>query len=83
MEVYTTEPGMQLYTGNFLTGQAPNDVGKGGKSYPVRSAVCLETQHFPDSPNKPSFPTTTLNPGRWFTSMTIYKFSPRFPVPRS
>jgi len=82
MEVYTTEPGMQLYTGNFLTGQAPNDVGKGGKSYPVRSAVCLETQHFPDSPNKPSFPTTTLNPGQWFTSMTIYKFSPRFPVPR-
>ena len=82
MEVYTTEPGMQLYTGNFLTGQAPNDVGKGGKSYPVRSAVCLETQHFPDSPNKPSFPTTTLKPGQWFTSMTIYKFSPRFPVPR-
>jgi len=82
MEVYTTEPGMQLYTGNFLTGQAPNDVGKGGKSYPVRSAVCLETQHFPDSPNKPSFPTTTLKPGQWFTSMTIYKFSPRFPVSR-
>jgi len=82
MEVYTTEPGMQLYTGNFLTGQAPNDVGKGGKSYPVRSAVCLETQHFPDSPNKPSFPTTTLKPGQWFTSTTIYKFSPRFPIPR-
>jgi len=78
MEVYTTEPGMQLYTGNFLTGQSPNDVGKGGKSYPVRSAVCLETQHFPDSPNKPSFPTTTLKPGQWFTSVTIYKFSPRF-----
>ena len=82
MEVYTTEPGIQLYTGNFLNGQAPNDVGKGGKSYPVRSAVCLETQHFPDSPNKPSFPTTTLKPGQWFTSMTIYKFSPRFPVSR-
>jgi len=79
MEVYTTEPGVQLYTGNFLTGQAPNDIGKGGKSYPVRSAVCLETQHFPDSPNKPSFPTTTLNPGQWFTSLTVYKFSPRFP----
>ena len=78
MEVYTTEPGIQLYTGNFLTGQSPNDVGKGGKSYPVRSAVCLETQHFPDSPNKPSFPTTTLKPGQWFTSVTIYKFSPRF-----
>src|SRR5262245_60482123 len=80
MEVYTTEPGMQLYTGNFLTGKAPNDVGKGGKPYPVRSAVCLETQHFPDSPNKASFPTTVLNPGQWFTSTTIYKFSPKFPV---
>jgi aldose 1-epimerase len=79
MEVYTTEPGMQLYTGNFLTGKAPNDVGKGGKPYPVRSAVCLETQHFPDSPNKASFPTTVLNPGQWFTSTTVYKFSPRFP----
>jgi len=79
MEVYTTEPGMQLYTGNFLTGQGP-DIGKGGKSYPVRSAVCLETQHFPDSPNKPSFPTTTLRPGQWFTSTTVYGFSPRFPV---
>lgn len=79
MEVYTTEPGMQLYTGNFLTGKAPNDVGKGGKPYPVRSAVCLETQHFPDSPNKASFPTTVLTPGQWFTSTTIYKFSPRFP----
>ena len=78
MEVYTTEPGMQLYTGNFLTGQSPNDVGKGGKSYPVRSAVCLETQHFPDSPNKPSFSTTTLKPGQWFMSVSIYKFSPRF-----
>jgi len=79
MKVYTTEPGMQLYTGNFLTGKAPNDVGKGGKPYPVRSAVCLETQHFPDSPNKASFPTTVLNPGQWFTSTTVYKFSPRFP----
>jgi aldose 1-epimerase len=82
MEVYTTEPGMQLYTGNFLTGQAPNDVGKGGKSYHVRSAVCLETQHFPDSPNKTNFPTTTLRPGQWFTSTTVYKFSPRFPAPQ-
>ena len=79
MEVYTTEPGMQLYTGNFLTGKAPNDVGKGGKPYPVRSAVCLETQHFPDSPNKAGFPTTVLNPGQWFTSTTVYKFSPGFP----
>ena len=82
MEVYTTQPGMQLYTGNFLMGQAPADVGKGGKTYPVRSAVCLETQHFPDSPNKSNFPTTTLRPGQWFTSTTVYKFSPRFPVAR-
>ena len=82
MEVYTTEPGMQLYTGNFLTGQAPNDVGKGGKPYQVRSAVCLETQHFPDSPNKTNFPTTTLRPAQWFTSSTVYKFSPRFPAPQ-
>src|SRR5262250_1923567 len=80
MEVYTTEPGLQLYTGNFLTGQAPNDVGKGGKSYHVRSAVCLETQHFPDSPNKTNFPTTTLRPGQWFTSTTVYKFSPKLPL---
>jgi len=82
MEVYTTEPGIQLYTGNFLTGQAPNDVGKGGKPYHVRTAVCLETQHFPDSPNKTNFPTTTLRPGQWFTSTTVYKFSPRFPAPQ-
>ncbi|OLB96767.1 MAG: hypothetical protein AUH30_11820 [Candidatus Rokubacteria bacterium 13_1_40CM_68_15] len=80
MEVYTTEPGMQLYTGNFLTGKAPNDVGKGGKTYNVREAVCLETQHFPDSPNKPSFPTTVLNPGQKFTSTTVYKFLPRLPA---
>src|SRR2546430_12768721 len=51
MEVYTTEPGMQLYTGNFNTGKPPADVGKGGKPYNFREAVCLETQHFPDSPN--------------------------------
>ena len=80
MEVYTTEPGMQLYTGNFNTGKAPNDVGKGGKPYNAREAVCLETQHFPDSPNKPSFPTTVLNPGQKFTSTTIYKFFPKTTV---
>jgi len=80
MEVYTTEPGMQLYTGNFQTGKAPNDVGKGGKPYNFREAVCLETQHFPDSPNEPSFPTTVLNPGQTFISTTIYKFLPRLPA---
>ena len=77
MEVYTTEPGIQLYTGNFNTGKAPNDVGKGGKPYNFREAVCLETQHFPDSPNKASFPTTVLNPGQKFTSTTVYKFLPK------
>jgi aldose 1-epimerase len=72
LEVYTDEPGIQFYTGNFLTGR---EVGKSGKAYPYRSAFCLETQHFPDSPNKPEFPTTVLNPGETYTSVCIYKFS--------
>jgi len=71
---------MQLYTGNFQTGKAPADIGKGGKPYNFREAVCLETQHFPDSPNKANFPTTVLNPGQTFTSTTIYKFLPRSPA---
>lgn len=75
MEVYTTEPGMQVYSGNFLEGKVPRDVGKGGKVYNFRDAFCLETQHFPDSPNKANFPTTVLKPGEWFNSTTIYKFS--------
>ena len=72
MEVWTTQPGVQFYTGNFLDGTA---VGKGGKTYAYRTGLCLETQHFPDSPNKPSFPTTVLRPGEKFSSTTIYKFS--------
>ena len=72
VEAWTTEPGIQIYTGNFLDGTAH---GKGGKIYERRSAVCLETQHFPDSPNHPDFPTTTLVPGKEFHSTTIYKFS--------
>jgi aldose 1-epimerase len=72
VEAWTTEPGIQVYTGNFLDG-TPH--GKGGKPYERRSAVCLETQHFPDSPNHPDFPTTTLAPGKVFHSITIYKFS--------
>lgn len=72
MEVYTTEPGIQFYSGNFLTG-ADKD-GKGGKSYGHRSAFCLETQHFPDSPNQPSFPSTTLKPGSTYQTSTTYKF---------
>src|SRR5262249_17801990 len=60
MEVLTTQPGVQFYTGNFLDGSI---TGKGGRVYQKRSAFCLETQHFPDSPNHPEFPTTTLKPG--------------------
>ena len=72
MEVYTTEPGLQFYSGNFLDG---SQVGKGGLRYEHRSGFCLETQHFPDSPNKPDFPSTVLEPGRVYTHTTIYKFS--------
>jgi aldose 1-epimerase len=74
MEVETTEPGVQFYTGNFLDGSIK---GKGGRSYERRSAFCLETQHFPDSPNKPTFPTTVLKPGARYTSTTVYRFSSR------
>lgn len=71
MEVYTNEPGIQFYGGNFMTGK---DVGKDGKVYAYRGAFCLETQHFPDSPNKPQFPTTILNPGEQYYSVCVYKF---------
>jgi aldose 1-epimerase len=74
MEVYTTEPGMQFYSGNFLDGGI---TGKGGQVYRKRSAFCLETQHFPDSPNKPGFPSTVLRPSQQYSSTTIYKFSVR------
>jgi aldose 1-epimerase len=72
MEVWTTEPGVQFYTGNFLDGKVP---GKGGASYPKRSALCLETQHFPDSPNKPKFPSVVLRPGETYHTLTKYLFS--------
>ena len=72
MEVYTTEPGVQFYTGNFLDG---TQTGKGGKVYNQRYGFCLETQHFPDSPNQPKFPSTVLKPGRKYTQTTSYKFS--------
>jgi len=72
MEVWTTEPGIQFYTGNFLNG---SDVGKGGKPYQHRYAFCLETQHFPDSPNKPAFPTTELKKGERYHTTTVYRFS--------
>ncbi|HTC66924.1 MAG TPA: aldose epimerase family protein [Candidatus Acidoferrum sp.] len=72
LEVLTTEPGIQFYTGNFLDGTAH---GKGGKVYEQRYAFCLETQHFPDSPNHPGFPSTTLFPSKPFHSTTIFRFS--------
>jgi aldose 1-epimerase len=71
MEVHTTQPGVQCYTGNFLEGSL---VGKGGQPYVKHGGVCLETQHFPDSPNQPSFPTTILKPGEQYRHTTIYKF---------
>lgn len=73
LRVLTTEPGVQFYSGNFLSGAT----GKQGLTYPRRSGFCLETQHYPDSPNKPSFPTTVLRPGGRYTQTTIYHFSVR------
>jgi aldose 1-epimerase len=74
LEVLTTQPGVQFYTGNSLDGTAR---GKGGQLYARRTAFCLETQHFPDSPNHPSFPSTELRPGQTFQSTTIFRFSTR------
>ena len=70
MEVYTTEPGLQIYTGNFLSGIS----GQFGATFPRRSAICLEAQHFPDTPNHPYFPSVVLYPGQTYTQKTIYKF---------
>jgi len=72
LEVWTTEPGVQFYTGNFLDGKT---AGKGGATYPRRSAFCLETQHYPDSPNQPKFPSVVLNAGERYHTITTYKFS--------
>jgi len=74
LEVLTTEPAVQFYTSNFLDGSIK---GKGGVAYPRNGALCLETQHFPDSPNHPDFPTTVLRPGSEFHSTTIFRFSVR------
>ncbi len=71
MEVYTDEPGVQFYGGNFMDG---SELGKSGKPYVNRGAFCFETQHFPDSPNKPNFPSTLLQPGHTYTSNCVYKF---------
>ncbi len=72
VEVYTNEPGIQVYTGNFMDGSA---IGKNGKPYNKRTGVCLETQHYPDSPNKPDWPSVYLNPGETYRSKCVYKFT--------
>lgn len=72
MEVFTSEPGVQFYGGNFMLGKT---IGKNGGSYDYRGAICLETQHFPDSPNKKNFPSTLLEPGEEYSSICVYKFS--------
>lgn len=71
MQVFTTQPGVQLYTGNYLDGTLS---GPSGRKYVKNGAVCLETQHFPDSPNHPNFPSTVLRPGEKFSSTTVYRF---------
>ena len=71
LEVYTNEPGVQVYTGNFLDGTV---TGKKGIAYPQRASVCLETQHYPDTPNKPQWPSAILEPGQTYRSQCIYKF---------
>lgn len=72
MEIYTLEPGIQFYSGNFLDGSI---IGKSGRAYEFRNGLCLETQHYPDSPNKPSFPSVVLRPGEEYRTTTIHKFS--------
>jgi aldose 1-epimerase len=74
LKVLTDQPGIQFYTGNFLDGSIK---GKGGRPYEVRSALCLETQHFPDSPNHPDFPSTELKPGQRYHTVTVYSLSTR------
>jgi aldose 1-epimerase len=71
LEVLTTQPGIQLYTGNFLDGA----IGKSGRPYGRRNALCLETQHYPDSPNQPGFPSTVLRPGQTYHETTIFRFT--------
>lgn len=72
MDVYTDEPGLQVYTGNMLDGSR---IGKKGISYNKQAAICLESQHFPDSPNKPHWPSTVLDPGETYRSLCVYRFS--------
>ena len=76
MEVLTDQPGLQFYSGNFLDGSI---IGKSGLAYRKRTGLCLETQHFPDSPNRPQFPSVTLKPGETYRQTTVYKFSVQRP----
>ncbi len=77
MDVYSTQPGIQFYSGNFLDGSLS---GKRGQIYTKYSGLCLETQHFPDSPNQPQFPSTMLEPGETYQHTTIYQFSVHYPM---
>jgi aldose 1-epimerase len=74
LSISTTEPGIQFYSGNFLDGTI---TGKGGRVYPHRSGFCLEPQHYPDSPNRPNFPSTVLRPGEEYRSQTVFRFGAR------
>ena len=74
LSIYTTEPGIQFYSGNFLDGTL---VGTSGNMYRQGDGFALETQHYPDSPNQPSFPSTVLRPGEEYETRTIYQFSTR------
>ncbi|AWK88162.1 aldose epimerase family protein [Azospirillum thermophilum] len=74
LEVLSTEPGLQLYTGNFLEGKSPRDLGKGGTLYTRHSAFCAEPSHFPNSVNIPHFPSTALWPGQWYAGQIVYRF---------
>lgn len=72
--MWADQPGLQFYCGNFLDG---SNVGKSGRSYAYRTGFCLETQHYPDSPNQPEFPSTILKPGQTYRTTTVYRFSAR------
>lgn len=72
LDIYTNQPGIQIYTGNWMTG---NFVGKNGQRYPAQSAICFETQHFPDSIHNMDYPSTILKPGNKFKSKSLFKFS--------
>jgi aldose 1-epimerase len=74
MELFTTEPGLQVFSGQNSTGTG-GFVGKRNVPYYVYSSLCLEPQHFPDSPNRPEFPSTVLRPGEWYTQTSVYRFS--------